>query len=198
MRLQKFVRYAAMTLCAGVFIGGSSVHVIRQVKAARSSQEYPARNFAVTLLEYRIDALGTKTLIAVRVKEVNTDGTLTETVSWVVRKKQMTIHRDAHGVVVKDGKTDRMVQNWDGKKEPEAILNLRSQARTTGYYEKHHGLIGTEIVAGLKAYTIRANLEELRQDVSYSPETGDSFIKLVHYNSDGSKVLVEAVKIEFK
>lgn len=199
MRRQEFFRYAAMALCVGVFITGSSIHVIRQVNAGRSNQPYAARDYVATLLEYSIDSQGKKTLIAVRVKEVQTDGTLTERVSWVGRNRQMTIHRDANGVTVTDGKTVRVVENLEGKEIPESVLNFPKQAHTVAYYEKHPGLMGTEIVAGLKVYTIRTKTDETDwDDRSYSPETGGCFIKLLHHDPDGSKVLVEAVKIEFK
>lgn len=199
MNKQKWFRAAMMILCAGVFVAGATRHLSQRVSAVESEQERPARAFTATILEYRIDPQGKKTPMTLRIKEVNSDGSMTEEVFWVGRDKQRKYHRDASGFVATDGKTERVIQDLEGKQVPEQILSHRKRSRTAAYYENHPGLVGTEMVAGLKAYTIRSKLgDKAWEDASYSPETGNSFIKAVHHNSDGSMVLIETVKIEFK
>ena len=189
-------------ICLAVFIIGIIAYTasFSQSPANSKSDLEPAGPYIVITSNYRIDATGTKTDQGQRIRHVKANGEWRQAAfDGVGSKKDSAVMANTEeGVFAKA----------PGISERKAISQSPDQQmqdcfRSANCLTKQQSFARIEELAGLKVYVLRYEMNDAQQPVewieqSYSPKTGYVPLRNAKHFRDGSEIVEEAIKVEFK
>jgi hypothetical protein len=183
--------------------GGTGDDLFSRKPPALTVQEDPALAYVATTVEYRVSSQGVKTAISERTRYVKANG------EWrLVRNNPdgQPARNKEHGAVAstQEGVFAKAPGNaekkWLSGAAPE---QMQKCFRSVACLRAQPGFIRTDQIAGLEVYVLREPTNNPAHPVewsekSYSPKTGYIPLRNIQHFRDGSELVIEAVKIEFR
>lgn len=152
------------------------------------------RGVTIQYVQYELSADGTRTELGTETAYVSANG------SWRTERRSRNGHVEQ--VLLTDISRAGVFLINGGSRE--AVKVDTFTPRTTPHtnaagYRSHSNFIGEEVVLGFTAFVQRIISAEGRVEAEYAfvPEFDTRTVKAVHYRSDGSRRILEAVSINF-
>ena len=188
--------------CLAVFILGVVAYTasFSQSSTTSKADAEPALSYIVITANYRIDSSGIKTDLGDRVRYVKPNGEWQQTANHETKnnKESAVIASTEEGVFAKaPGYPERKFISQT------ADPQMQKCFRSVRCLQMQKDFVRTEEVAGLKVYVLRSEISNPEIPIdwveqSYSPKTGYVPLRHVKHFRDGSEMVEEATKVEFK
>jgi len=195
------LRSIYLAACVIIFIAGLTTYSVKsyqQSQAVRQLQYQdiePARAYILTLHVIHVDAKGARKITAIDVQEVDAEGNWVVKRTFVGRPGEIRTEVKEHNFSRTDTRGNQITRTTPPAKDTELFRNTRSKE----FLRNHQNLQGTETIAGLEVYKLRApEVEGEWLEQAFSPKTGYIPLKFIHHRADGTELVIEAVKVEFK
>jgi hypothetical protein len=189
-------------VCLSVFIIGIVAYTASFSQSPINSDTTlePAAPYTVIIANYRIDSNGTKTDISERIRYVKPNGEWKQTANTETnnKKESAVIANTEEGVFAKAlGSSERKFISQSADQQMQECF------RSVRCLQKQKSFVRIEEVAGLKVYVLRFEINNPEIPIewveqSYSPKTGYIPLRNVKHFRDGSEMVEEATKVEFK
>ena len=189
-------------ICLSVFIIGIIAYTASFSQSLRNPKPdlEPALPYLVITSNYRIDANGARTDQGQRIRYVKANG------EWRQAAYDGTDSKKDSAVLAST--EEGVFAKASGVPERKAVSQASDQQmqecfRSVNCLTKQKSFARIEEVAGLKAYVMRYEINDTEHPIgwieqSYSPKTGYIPLRNVKHFRDGSEIVEEAVKVEFK
>ena len=193
MRLAfRIVSVLVFILGAVAFFHGSRS---QEAESSQSKEKVkPARSHVVSYLKYKLSADGTRTVTARRTRMVSAEGEWLETTSDA--ESSPIVAGLSDGVfIVTPGSQTRSLTSPSASKEEE----LRYHSART--FKQSPAFQRMDVVAGIKVYVLHTESQSPPLawiEICQSPLTGRTPLRTVIAFTDGSQLVTEAIKVEFK
>jgi hypothetical protein len=161
----------------------------------------PARSFVATYVESRRNPDGTQVVTKWSTRYVKADG------EWRIVMHGMNKEPNADSPVFA-GKPDGLVgRGSDGSIYRSTSIGANRHMweyfRSPGNLQKHPEFVRKEVFVGLTVFLHRAEISDPDHPLawverSFSPETGYVPLRTVMHFRDGSEIIQEAIRVEFK
>ncbi|MCY7391066.1 MAG: hypothetical protein LH647_06045 [Leptolyngbyaceae cyanobacterium CAN_BIN12] len=195
------LRSIYLAICTIVFLTGLTTYSVKSYQQSQSSQQLqeetpePARAYVLTSLVAKVDANRIKTITAIHVQEVDAEGNWVVKRTFIGRAGEIRTEVSGQNYTRTDLRGNQITGTVPQAKDTEMFRKMRSET----FLKNHPKLLGTETIAGLVAYRIKSLDEDGRWvEQAFSPRTGYIPLRLIDHSADGTEIVIEAVKIEFK
>jgi hypothetical protein len=192
-------------LCLALFVTGVVSFSQTQVRDKEENDVVePALPFLVITTHYRISPDGTKSDLGERIRYVKANGEWRQS-RYDSSKAETEINKESPVFANTDEGVFAKAPGIDERKFVSSPADRQMQEcfRSHRCLRKQLSFVRTDEVAGQKVYVLRTDVTDPASPIewveqSYSPKTGYIALRNVKRFRDGSQVIMEAAKVEFK
>lgn len=202
LRITSFSKNSFTIASIVIFVAGLVSYSVAKLPRNTGSKLEAARAFTLISFESGVDSKGVKQVHALRILEVDANG------NQILTK--YPINQNGHNEWSKTEVTKENIIRSDSSGkfatspqpfDPQKMAELHDKWRTEAFYKNHREFVRTEEILGLEVFILRSQSQK-RQDewteTAFSPKTGIVPLRFIKHHSDGSEIVIEPIKIEFR
>jgi hypothetical protein len=178
-------------------VGFCSFFVAAAMAQAIQDGSYPARSYQMVTATTKYSSDGQARQIAIRVRWVTAGGQWKEVDTSIGRDGELQLknsYKAPEAVYTSDEETNSL--QFMGTASPS-----NQKFHSTEWLKQQPGLVGEDVLLGFTTFIYRVQLDPGHPDkfkeVYYAPKIGEIPLKSVLHFPDGSKIVQEAVAIDF-
>jgi hypothetical protein len=180
------------------FIVGLMAYSVVALQGLQGDNEEPPRAFTIWSKEYKVTPDGSTVLLSNVTQEVEANGAWTVT-KYPVKRSGWVKNEYSGGKLNRTNSNGGKVTRDLGR-QASPYSEAARKMRTEAYYKNNPDFIKGQKLLGLDVYGLKQELKGGQGWLEqwHSPKTGEIPLKAVFYFPDGTRVVREAVSIEFK
>lgn len=198
------MKNAYRVACLAIFVAGLVVYSHTANKrdsqaAVQEIQPYadaePARSHVVTYVHSEVAPDGSVRVVGTRIRYVKANGEFKSIMRGSDDKEPIIYSGLSDDTYLKPGNSPERTLLTPS---PQNALDVLGNAfRSAAFLRNHKTFVRMDEVAGLEVFVLRAERGGDWMETSYSPKTGTTPLRSIDAFSDGSKVIIEATKVQF-
>jgi len=207
-------------ICLVIFMAGilsfskAQINNTQDGNPTRLGDVEPAQPFVMKLVQYSVSAEGTRKITGRSTRYVNANG------DWRLvlgtPRTESGPSQSAKDELANTSKVSSLYAGWangvyardagvEGMRyvSPSADKQMQDYFRSHEYFRNHARFARMDEVAGLPVYVLRTDINDPENpqdyiEISYSPKTALTHLRIMYHYRDGSYFLLQAENIEFK